>query len=402
MGSSQGQEDLAEVVRKLVTDVTTHEEALGNAGESFGQMKDDVKVLRGQMADLMAMHQSLTDTVTALQTEVKELQVKNRTLQRQISVGGGDDWPARVDVQRPAKYKGTRDSREMDDFLFQVEYYIDLQGIVGDDLQIKTAAMLLEGDAVAWWRRKRLVIQKGICTIDTFDDFQRELKTYFMPPNAIRHAYRMVGELKHTGSLRDYSWAQSEVERSNPETLEDAYVVAERLVDTQRKSYTNAFKPSKKPDHGGKKDDQMERKDEPSTQHQAERRTFFRRNDNSQNRVTKCWFCDGNHLARQCPKRSKLNLFELEEALKIEPSVKYVLYEMSKENSYVIFCGLELKLWLCMNLSEARPARISIANRPGRASGWEGEAQARPVNKQAGQIQPVMLIANPNRADVQA
>ncbi|KAF3774244.1 hypothetical protein EJ110_NYTH53566 [Nymphaea thermarum] len=207
----------------------------------------------------------------------------------------------------------------------------DLQGIVGDDLQIKTAAMLLEGDAVAWWRRKRLDIQKGICTIDTFDDFQRELKTYFMPPNAMRHAYRMVGELKHTGSLRDYmrayqrlmldvpdmqeqdklnwfilglqSWAQSEVERSNPGTLEDAYVVAERLADTQRKSYTNAFKPSKKPDHGGKKDDRREQKDEPSTQHQAERRTFFRKSDNSQNRVTKCWFCDGNHLARQCPKR---------------------------------------------------------------------------------------------------
>ncbi|KAF3771576.1 hypothetical protein EJ110_NYTH60137 [Nymphaea thermarum] len=99
------------------------------------------------------------------------------------------------------------------------------------------------------------------------------------------------------------SWAQSEVERSNPGTLEDAYVVAECLADTQRKSYTNAFKPSKKPDHGGKKDDRRERKDEPSTQHQAERRTFFCKSDNSQNRVTKCWFCDGNHLAKQCPKR---------------------------------------------------------------------------------------------------
>ncbi|KAF3782308.1 LINE-1 retrotransposable element ORF2 protein [Nymphaea thermarum] len=199
-------------------------------GESFGQMKDEVKVLRGQMADLVAIHQSLTDTVTALQTEFKEL--------------------------------------------------------------------------------------------------QRKLRTYFMPPNATCHAYRMVGELKHTRSLRDYvrayqrlmldvpdmqeqdklnwfilglqSLAQSEEERSNPETLEDAYVVAERLTDTQHKSYTNAFKPSKKPDHGGNKDDRRERRDEPSTQRQV---TFFRKNDNSQNRVVKCWFCDGSHLARQCPKR---------------------------------------------------------------------------------------------------
>nr|VVW82861.1 unnamed protein product [Nymphaea colorata] len=204
MGTYQGQEDLTEMVNKLATDVTTHEEALGNAAESFGKMKDEMKVLREQMADLVAMNRALTDTVTALQAEVKELQVKNRTLQRQISVGGGDDRPTRVDVQRPAKYNGTQDSRVIDNFLFQVEYYLDLQGVMGDDLQVKTAAMLLEGDAVTWWRRKKLDIQKGICTIDTFDDFQRELRTYFMPPNATRHAYRMVGELKHTGSLRDY------------------------------------------------------------------------------------------------------------------------------------------------------------------------------------------------------
>nr|VVW57207.1 unnamed protein product [Nymphaea colorata] len=70
------------------------------------------------------------------------------------------------------------------------------------------------------------------------------------------------------------------MDRSNPETLEDAYVVAECLVDTQRKSYTNTFRPSKKPDHGGKKEDRRKRKDESSTQHQVEKRTFFRKNDN--------------------------------------------------------------------------------------------------------------------------
>ncbi|KAF3776081.1 hypothetical protein EJ110_NYTH49117 [Nymphaea thermarum] len=214
------------MVNKLATDVTTHEEALGNTAESFGEIKDEMKILRVQMADLVAMNQSLTDTVTAL---------------------------------------------------------------------------------------------------------QRELRTYFMPPNATRHAYRMVGELKHTRSLRDYvrayqrlmldladmqkqdkqnwfilglqSWAQSKVEK----TLEDAYVVAKHLADTQRKNYTNAFKPAKKPEHGRKKEDQRERKDGSSTQHQVEKRTFFRKNDNSQDRMLKCWFCEGSHLARQCPKRLNRN-----------------------------------------------------------------------------------------------
>uniref|UniRef100_A0A5K1DG26 Uncharacterized protein n=1 Tax=Nymphaea colorata TaxID=210225 RepID=A0A5K1DG26_9MAGN len=50
-------------------------------------------------------------------------------------------------------------------------------------------------------------------------------------------------------------WAQSEVERCNLESLEDAYVTAERLTDTQRKSYTNTFKLLTKPDYRGKKEE---------------------------------------------------------------------------------------------------------------------------------------------------
>ena len=51
-------------------------------------------------------------------------------------------------------------------------------------------------------------------------------------------------------------WAQSEVEMSNPCILEDAYVAAERLVDTQHKPFTPSTKVGKKLDHRGKKDEQ--------------------------------------------------------------------------------------------------------------------------------------------------
>ncbi|KAF3793261.1 hypothetical protein EJ110_NYTH10052 [Nymphaea thermarum] len=228
--NAEGQEDLAEMVNKLVADVTTHEEALGNAAESFGEMKDEMKILREQMADLVAMNRSLTDTVTAPQAEVKEHQ-KNRTLQRQVSVGGGggDDRLPRVDVQKPTKYNGNRDSRAIDNFLFQVEYYLDLQGIVGDDLQVKTTAMLLEGSLRDYVRAYQRLM------LDLPDMLEQDKLNWFI--------------------LRLQLWAQSEVEMSNPETLEDASVVAERLADTQRKSYTITFKPAKKPGHGGKKED---------------------------------------------------------------------------------------------------------------------------------------------------
>jgi hypothetical protein len=104
-----------------------------------------------------------------------------------------------------------------------------------------------------------------------------------MPQNVQRQAYRMVSELKHTRALIDYirtfqklmldvpnmsdenrlnwfivglqPWAQSEVERSNPETLEEAYMTTERLVDTPRKTFTPSTKARKKSDHRGKKED---------------------------------------------------------------------------------------------------------------------------------------------------
>ncbi|KAF3774499.1 hypothetical protein EJ110_NYTH52613 [Nymphaea thermarum] len=225
-----------------------------------------------------------------------------------------------------------RDARVIDNFLFQVDYYLDLQNVVEEDLKIKTAAMLLDGDAVAWWRRKMLDIENGECTITTFDEFRKQLKGYFMPVDAERHAYRLVANLKQIGALRDYirayqkvmlvvpmmpekdklhwfiiglrSWAQADVERSNPETLEQAYVAAERLADTQRKSYTDTFKAAKKSDHDGKRDDRRDHnRNEAVSQKPTERKTFFRKNYTGPPREVTCWVYGGKHQACVCPKR---------------------------------------------------------------------------------------------------
>uniref|UniRef100_A0A5K1DQJ1 Ty3 transposon capsid-like protein domain-containing protein n=2 Tax=Nymphaea colorata TaxID=210225 RepID=A0A5K1DQJ1_9MAGN len=204
----------------------------------------------------------------------------------------------------------------IDNFLFQVDYYLDLQNIVEEDLKIKTVAMLLEGDVVAWWRWKMLDIENGHCTITTFDVFRKQLKGYFMPVNAERHVYRLVANLKQTGALRDYirsyqkvmldvpmmtekdklhwfiiglqSWAQADVERSNPETLEQAYVAAERLADTQRTSCTDTFRSMKDSDHSGKREERCDNRNESSTQKPVERKPFFHRDNNGPPREVNC------------------------------------------------------------------------------------------------------------------
>ncbi|KAF3793066.1 hypothetical protein EJ110_NYTH02464 [Nymphaea thermarum] len=172
-------------------------------------------------------------------------------------------------------------------------------------------------------------IENGDCTIQTFDDFRKQLKGYFMPVDAERQTYRMVANLRQTGSVREYvrayqklmldvptmskkdklnwfiiglqSWAQADVERSDPKTLEQAYVAAERLADTQRKSYTETFKSRRESDHNGKE----ERRDRSgsSVQRPTEGRQFFCRGYSGPPREVTCWVCGERHEARVCPKR---------------------------------------------------------------------------------------------------
>ncbi|KAF3792450.1 hypothetical protein EJ110_NYTH11550 [Nymphaea thermarum] len=326
---NRDQGNLEETVSRLAADVATHEEALGFAAETFEGFKEELKLMQEQMAESVAMNRSLSDMVKTLQDEVVELRASNQRLLRTNSASSGHERISRVDVQRPTKYDGSRDARAIDNFLFQVDYYLDLQNVVEEDLKIKTATMLLEGDAAAWWRRKIFDLENGFCTIQTFDDFRKKLKGYFMSVDAERQTYRLVANLKHTGSLRDYvrtyqklmldvprmpekdklnwfiiglhPWAQADVERSDPKTLEQAYVAAERLADTQRKSYTETFKPTRESDHNGKE----ERRDrnESSVQRPSGGRPFFRRDYSGPPREVDCLVCGERHETCVCPKR---------------------------------------------------------------------------------------------------
>jgi hypothetical protein len=82
-----------------------------------------------------------------------------------------------------------------------------LQGLAQlDDEQAKvyTAVMYLTDDAMLWWRRRHGDIEKGLCTIQTWEDRQKELKLQFSPENYEYLARKSLKRLKHTGSIREY------------------------------------------------------------------------------------------------------------------------------------------------------------------------------------------------------
>ena len=47
-------------------------------------------------------------------------------------------------------------------------------------------------------------MEKGICTIETWEDFKREIKRQFYPKDVAYLARKNMRRLKHTGSIREY------------------------------------------------------------------------------------------------------------------------------------------------------------------------------------------------------
>ncbi|KAF2282442.1 hypothetical protein GH714_044055 [Hevea brasiliensis] len=66
------------------------------------------------------------------------------------------------------------------------------------------APLYLADTAMVWWRRRLLDIERGTCTISTWDDFKKELKKQFYPENAAHEARAKLRRLSHKGNIREY------------------------------------------------------------------------------------------------------------------------------------------------------------------------------------------------------
>ena len=77
-------------------------------------------------------------------------------------------------------------------------------GYTDEDRKVRTAAYFLTDDAMLWWRRKRADMDKGLCTIATWEDFKKELKKQFFPENVVYAARKKLRELKHKTTISNY------------------------------------------------------------------------------------------------------------------------------------------------------------------------------------------------------
>ena len=57
-----------------------------------------------------------------------------------------------------------------------MENYFRHGKVRDDEAKINTAVLYLSETAMLWWRRKMADVDKGICTISTWDQFKAEFK----------------------------------------------------------------------------------------------------------------------------------------------------------------------------------------------------------------------------------
>ncbi|KAL6317267.1 hypothetical protein AAG906_030020 [Vitis piasezkii] len=95
---------------------------------------------------------------------------------------------SQVEVPKPHGFGGKRDAKELDNFLWHME----------------TATLYLIDMPTLWWRRRFADMEKGICTIETWEDFKREIKKQFYPEDVAYMARKNMRRLKHTGSICNY------------------------------------------------------------------------------------------------------------------------------------------------------------------------------------------------------
>lgn len=163
---------------------------------------------------------------------------------------------AEFKVPEPKSFGGTRSSKDLENYLWDIEQYFHTAKISVSQ-QVHFAAMYLTGDAKLW-RRTRCT-DENATKVESWEDLKRELKAQFLPTNTSWVARDSLRKLKQTGSMRDYvkeftslmldvkdmseqdklfnfmsglqNWAQAELNRQGVQTLPQAVAAAEKLVD---------------------------------------------------------------------------------------------------------------------------------------------------------------------------
>ncbi|XP_068658021.1 uncharacterized protein [Aristolochia californica] len=193
--------------------------------------------------------------------------------------------------------------------------------------------MYLTDDAMLWWRRMYGDVTEGCCTIATWEDFRKEIKSQFFPKNVEYLAWKDLKRLKHTGSIREY--VEQELQRRGVQDLATTLSTTEKFVEFTKK----ADGPNK--DKKGKPNQGKGEGDKPKYQKEEGKKTSYDKKGKGKfiPRRSGCFICDSDHRAFECPKKKALNalLVNMEGHEEKEPKMGALrLLNAMKGQAYVV------------------------------------------------------------------
>ncbi|QHO25559.1 uncharacterized protein DS421_12g382090 [Arachis hypogaea] len=185
--------------------VSMLENVLSSMDERFQRIEHDKETLEAHvLGELDAFKESMLQIEEKLENSLKLFEEVRVWFEEAKSRPTIIRETTKIDLPKPKEFKGVRDAREVENFLWQMERYFEGQGVVEEAIKVRTAALYLSDNATLWWRRKCVDMENGTCNIATWEDFKRELKRQFFPENVVYEARKKLRELKHKSTISDY------------------------------------------------------------------------------------------------------------------------------------------------------------------------------------------------------
>nr|GEU37490.1 hypothetical protein [Tanacetum cinerariifolium] len=171
-----------------------------------GDLKREIHDLRDSfMGEIRKIREEFEDEVSTLHQVIEALQVDMALCKRSVaSSGGNTNHGPKIDVPKPSPFVGKREARAVDDFLWEMEQYLEGVNVVDDASKITMATQNMKDTTALWWRPRYGDIEQGTATINTWAKFMADFKKQFYPKNAKNEANSRLRKLKQSGTIREY------------------------------------------------------------------------------------------------------------------------------------------------------------------------------------------------------
>ncbi|XP_068636916.1 uncharacterized protein [Aristolochia californica] len=267
-----------------------------------------------------------------------ELGARLTLCERALANGGVVHTQAKIKVPEPKSFNGRRDAKVIHNFLWQVEQYFHASKLTDEQAKVSTTAMFLSDDVILWWRRRKGDEQEGESPIHTWEDFKRELRRQFFPEDVEYQARKELRALTQKGTIKEYvqsftslmlcisnmtdedrlfsflaglrPWAEQELRRREVKTLVLALSTTEKLTEYERRNdLVNKVSKENNGKTNFKKKDKGEKK---SWVKDTKARPEEKKRGDKQRKKVHCFICEGEHYARDYPKKRLFNATQTE------------------------------------------------------------------------------------------